>query len=91
MVEEVKQYLRIDGSEDDVILASFIAAAKSFVKNATGVEVVETNELHKLAVKLLVANYYENRLPVGDEKSVPLPYSLESILFQIGYAGEVTL
>jgi len=83
MLQEVKNFLRIDGEEDNVLLASLIYAAKIYIKNSTGIIVEETNDLHKLAVNLLVANSYENRLPIGkDEK---LAFSLESIILQIKY------
>ena len=83
MLQEVKDFLRIDGVEEDVFLASLISAAKIYIKNATGIIADETNELHKLAVNLLVANSYENRLPIGkDEK---LAFSLESVILQIKY------
>ena len=83
MLQEVKNFLRIDGVEEDTFLISLISAAKIYIKNATGIIVEETNDLHKLAVNLLVAHSYENRLPIGkDEK---LAFSLESIILQIKY------
>ena len=83
MLQEVKNFLRIDGVEEDTFLSSLISAAKIYIKNATGVVVDELNDLHKLAVNLLVANSYENRLPIGkDEK---LAFSLESVILQIKY------
>lgn len=91
MLNEVKQYLRveIDWTEEDSLLSSFILAAKSYVKNATGIEVDESNDLHKLAVCLLVVNWYENREPVG--KADKLAFSLESILFQMQFLGSDTV
>lgn len=86
MMEDVKNYLRIDGSEDDSILASLIDAAKIYLNNATGLEVNENDSLHRLAVCLLVANSYENRLPIGQGEK--LAFSLESILLQMRYCYE---
>jgi uncharacterized phage protein (predicted DNA packaging) len=83
MLEEVKNYLRIDGSEEDSFLASLILASKEYIKNATGITVDENNDLHKLAVKLLVSQSYENRLPIGE--GAKLAFSLESILLQMKY------
>ncbi|MDE3838656.1 DNA-packaging protein [Bacillus methanolicus] len=86
MLEEVKQYLRIDGSEEDSFLTSLILAAKEYIKNTTGIRVDETNDLHKLAVNLMVAHSYENRLPIGQGDT--LAFSLESILLQMRYCYE---
>lgn len=86
MLGEVKNYLRIDGSEEDFFLTSLIGASKIYIKNAVGFEVDETNDLHKLAVMLMVSNAYENRLPVGEGEK--LAFSLESILLQMRYCYE---
>lgn len=83
MLEEVKAYLRIDGSEEDTFLTSLILASKEYIKNATGITVDETKDLHKLAVNLMVSHSYENRLPIG--KGNTLAFSLESILTQMKY------
>lgn len=88
MLEEVKNFLRIDGDEDNILLASLILAAKIYIKNATDVVVDELNDLHKLAVNLLVAHSYEHRLPVGQEEK--LAFSLESIILQLKYCYVAT-
>ncbi|OUZ05852.1 head-tail connector protein, partial [Bacillus pumilus] len=33
-LEEAKKYLRVDGDEDDDLIASFIEAAEIYIKNA---------------------------------------------------------
>ena len=83
MLQEVKDFLRIDGVEEDPFLSSLISAAKIYIKNATGIIADETNDLHKLAINLLVSHSYENRLPVGQGEK--LAFSLDSIIFQIKY------
>jgi uncharacterized phage protein (predicted DNA packaging) len=86
MLGEVKEYLRIDGSEEDSFLVSLITAAKAYIKNATGKVIDEDNDLHRLAVNLLVSHWYENREVIG--KADKLAFSLESILLQITYCGD---
>lgn len=83
LLPRIKEFLRIDGGEEDLFLSSLILASKAYIKNATGVNVTESDELHILAVSLLVAHSYENRVPMG--KGENLPFSLESILIQIKY------
>lgn len=90
MLEEVKSYLRIDGSEEDSLLATLIEASKLFMKNATGKEIVETNAIHKLGLMLFVNHSYENRLPIG-KQGENLTFSLQNILLQIQYSDDVIL
>lgn len=61
----LKEYLRIDGSEDDGILTLLVGAAK---KDLTGSGVPEPiagfeDERYNLAVMLYVSLHYENRDP----------------------------
>ncbi|SDD27122.1 uncharacterized phage protein (possible DNA packaging) [Paenibacillus sp. UNCCL117] len=76
---ELKPYLRIDGSEDDSVLALLVDAAKEYLTDAG---VPESNAAkYKLAVMLLVALNYENRNPAM--KIDKLSFSLESIILQL--------
>lgn len=80
-LSEVKEFLRIDGDEDDRQLTSIIIAAEDYIKNATRSDVDTKSELYKTAAKLLISNWYENREPIG--KATTLAFSLESILIQL--------
>lgn len=88
MLEELKQYLRIDGGEEDTFLTSLLSLSKQYIKTATGKEVDETNALHKLAMFLFCAHQYENRNPVITGSSKSLEFSLQSILFQMEWEDE---
>jgi uncharacterized phage protein (predicted DNA packaging) len=60
-LDELKNYLRIDGDEDDGLLGLLIDGAKEYLTHA-GVR--ESNQaLYKLAMMLYVALHYENRDP----------------------------
>lgn len=83
LLEEIKEYLRVDG--EDAEIPGLITAAETYLTNA-GVMVDETNELYKLAVKMLVAHWYENRQPVG--KADKIAFGLESIISQLKYCVE---
>lgn len=87
MLEEVKDYLRIDGADEDSFIMSLILAAKQYIKGGTGCTVDETNDLHKLAVNLLVTHWYENREVVG--KANALAFSLQSIFLQMTYGSDL--
>jgi uncharacterized phage protein (predicted DNA packaging) len=59
----LKNYLRIDGSEDDVILTLLVGAAKKDLKDSGCPDPVEEDERYDLAVMLYVSLHYENRDP----------------------------
>jgi len=81
-LEQVKDYLRIDGAEDDAILGLLIGAAGEFLSNA-GVEESES-KLYAIAVMLLVSHWYENRESVlVGSISKAMEYSLQSIILQL--------
>jgi uncharacterized phage protein (predicted DNA packaging) len=90
-LEETKQYLRIDGSESDVLIMSLIEAAEIYLQNATGNQFDSTNPLAKLFCWVLITDWYENREHTGkaSEKTRPI---VESMLAQLRhcYQPEVT-
>ncbi|MGH0606846.1 head-tail connector protein [Bacillus mycoides] len=82
-LEEAKEYLRVDGNEEDVLITSFIKAAERYIKNATSKDVDLDDELAKLAARILISHWHENREAVG--KAEQLAFSLQSILVQLQY------
>ncbi|MGR6115716.1 head-tail connector protein [Aeribacillus composti] len=86
-LEELKKYLRIDGSEDDDILTLLVNAAKEALKKAGVPE--SDSDLYKLAVMLYVALYYENRDP--STKMDKLNFAFESIVLKLkDYGGDTS-
>jgi uncharacterized phage protein (predicted DNA packaging) len=66
-LDEIKEWLRIDGDADNVTLNSLLLASKSIIKQSTGVNPedltgnAEGIELYKLIQKMIVADSFENR------------------------------
>ena len=86
-LEELKKFLRIDGSEDDDILTLLVNAAKEALKKAGVPE--SDSDLYKLAVMLYVVLYYENRDP--STKMDKLNFAFESIVLQLkDYGGDTS-
>lgn len=84
---DLKTYLRIDGSEDDVILALMVDAGKEYLTDA-GVPEQESAR-YKLALMLYCAMHYENRDPTT--KVDRFNVSFESIIQQLkASGGEIT-
>lgn len=87
-LDELKEYLRIDSADEDMLLSTLVTAAEDFLKNA-GVIQDYTNDLYKLAVKLLVSHWYENRQVEQHGRYVAkLSFSLDTIITQLKYCQE---
>lgn len=68
-LEELKGYLRIDGSEDDTVLALLLQAAAEYLTNAGVTD--DDSSLYKLAVMRYVAIEFENRgVNAGEDRSL---------------------
>jgi len=86
-LDELKLYLRIDGSDEDALIQGLQAAAEQFLKNG-GASSTNNVDLYNLCAKLLIAHWYENREVVG--KSEELPFGLRSMITQLKYCtGDV--
>ncbi|MEB2270106.1 head-tail connector protein [Bacillus safensis] len=60
-LEKAKKYLRIDGDAEDDLILHFIAAAKEYITNATGLKFPNNLARAELAVMSFVTHWYENR------------------------------
>lgn len=83
-LEEMKGYLRIDGSEDDVLITSFLVSAEELCRDILRVEdieaVAEGNETVRTAIMFCVTYLYENR-EAAVHKGLTL--TLRSLLFGV--------
>ena len=59
-LQKVKDYLKVDYDDDDVLITGFMAAAKQYMSNA-GVKEQTENELYNIVVLMLISLFYENR------------------------------
>ncbi|MBM6940163.1 head-tail connector protein [Limosilactobacillus coleohominis] len=82
-VDTIKNALRIDGNEDDVLIQGYIDTAKDYVANAVKdgqpEEDLINNRKFNLAVILLVQFWYSNR--TTDIKKTP--YQVRSLIQQL--------
>lgn len=83
-LDETKQYLRVDNTEEDVLITSLIQAAETYLENATGNQFDSENPLAKLFCWVLVTDWFENREHTGkpSEKVRPI---IDSMLAQLKY------
>lgn len=82
-LDEIKVFLRIDDDIENELLNGLMLAAEEYLKGA-GIEKDYTKEIYKLTVKMLVANWYENR-NMTDKKLEEIPYGIKSLIIQQQY------
>ncbi|MBU6137345.1 MULTISPECIES: head-tail connector protein [Clostridium] len=89
-LEELKLFLRVDGNEEDSLIKSLQAAAEEYLTDA-GIMKNYNKEKYKLAVKILVNHWYENRAVETIGKNVSkVAFGLDTILIQLKYSqGDV--
>lgn len=80
---ETKEWLRVDGNDEDNILEIIIGAAEGYLNNATGHEFDNTNPQAKLFCWVLVTDWYENRELIGSKPSEKVRFSIQSMLTQL--------
>ena len=100
LLDELKEYLRIDGDDENRSLSTFIQSSQSFLENA-GVKqpsdyylIVEGKDvfaLHRLALMILATHFYENRVVITPSTiktaQQPIPYGLQSMILQLKWVN----
>lgn len=85
-IDETKTWLRVDGTDEDVLIQTLAGAAEAYLHNAVEVEFDGRNQLAKLFCLVLCADWYENRDLIGSQPSDKLRYTVQSILAQLQHA-----
>lgn len=60
-LDDVKNYCRIDGTEEDALILSFIDAAKGYLDGAGVPEPEADDPRYLLCVKAMVLEFYDHR------------------------------
>lgn len=87
-LEETKEWLRVDGTDDDITLTTLIGSAETYIKNGTGNTFDETNDLAKIACLILIKSMYDNGSLFPEQKALEM---IKPIIQQLTfcYGGEV--
>jgi uncharacterized phage protein (predicted DNA packaging) len=88
-LDEAKNWLRDIPEEDEETLALIVEAAELYLKNATGKTFEDTNAQAKLFCLVLTTDWYENRELISAKPSEKRRLSIESMLTQLTYCGDV--
>ena len=96
-LEEIKTYLRVDGTDDDTLISSLMLAAANYINGMTGktkvmVGKVEGNimadELYILTNKLIIAHWYENRGVEIPGNLTKISHSIDALVNHISMCGD---
>ena len=93
LLDEFKEYLRVDGNYEDSTLNLFLASAIKTLENA-GVPLpqdlyevsengIEIFSLHRLAILTLASHYYENRQVASQNAQNIVPFSVQHMILQL--------
>ena len=87
---DLKFFLIIDHDEEDELINGLQLSAEEYLTNA-GINKDYSKELYKLAIKILVSHWYENRFVENVGKNVTkIAFGLDTILIQLKYSqGDV--
>lgn len=97
LLEELKEYLRIDGNDENRSLSSFISTAQSVLENA-GVKlpknyyvIVNDKDVfaeHRLAIMMLATHFYENRtIYTSGQGKNEIPYGVQTMILQLKWVN----
>ncbi|EPY2286131.1 head-tail connector protein [Clostridium sporogenes] len=84
-VKEVKEYLKIDGDEEDIYLEILIKAAEEFIFNGTGKIFDSNNKLAKIVALFLIGDMHENRTMTTEKVGAKVREIVTMILIQLAY------
>ena len=93
LLDEFKEYLRVDGEDENSTLSSFLSAAKVVLENSGVIlprDLLDENgngekkyPLHFLAVITLASHYYENRQVASSQAQNIIPFSVQHMILQL--------
>ncbi len=102
MLAKVKQYCRIDTTEDDQMLQGLIAAAINLIKEQSGKNAyvgdgssdpaaIEDTELFQICVCQLVEHWYDRRGAVDGQQQNHIPFATDMLIAHFKYSCEYAL
>ena len=87
-LQACKDYMRVDGCEDDDTIFALMDAAAAYLNNAGIPKPVSDSPLYNLALQSLTLHFYDHRDAVGTE--APLPTGLRPILNQLKLISSIS-
>lgn len=89
-LQQAKNYLRVESdiTDDDELITGLISAASDYIENRTGKR-NNGSDLYDLAIKLLVAHWYENRAIYSAKPGAinEIPHSASALIIHIAQSA----
>jgi len=87
-LDEIKLYLKIDGTDEDDLLEAFKKAAEDYLVGA-GIEKDYDKGTYGLTIKLLVSHWYTNRSVSYENKSQEqIPFGVRALIQQLQFVDK---
>lgn len=82
-LNEAKNYLRVDSSDDDSLIESLVSAAIEYCQTYRGEtygEYLVCPDMVKQAMRYLVSQWYDQRAPIG-QATEEMSYTIKNLLW----------
>lgn len=89
-VANLRDYLRVDTTDDDAVIRDLMRSAVEIIEGQTGKTYDDDSGLWEQAVRVMVAHLYENRAAVAFGVSVAeIPLTAQMLINQIATQGSL--
>lgn len=83
-LEDIKEYLRVDGDDEDNLISMMMEAGKEYIRSAVG-EYDDTDKTANILLAAIVQNMYDNRELMQSDQQVKkrIEYTFQSMILQL--------
>lgn len=89
-LEDIKEYLRVDGDDEDNLISMMMEAGKEYIRSAVG-EYDDTDKTANILLAAIVQNMYDNRELMQSDQQVKkrIEYTFQSMILQLRLKHEL--
>ena len=83
-LEDIKEYLRVDGDDEDNLISMMMEAGKEYIRSAVG-EYNDTDKTANILLAAITQNMYDNRELMQSDQQVKkrIEYTFQSMILQL--------
>lgn len=83
-LEDIKEYLRVDGDDEDNLISMMMEAGKEYIRSAVG-GYDDTDKTANILLAAVVQNMYDNRELMQSDQQVKkrIEYTFQSMILQL--------
>lgn len=86
-LKRIKDYLKIDSSEEDDLLLELAATAEKYIERMTGKK-NNSDRIYDLCTLYLIEHWYDNRASYQPNQQQEVPHTLNALVNHIALCGE---